>query len=71
MNCKKKNGENGNECNHVIYINFPGAVKITPAHDQNDYDVGKRHNLPFINIIDDQGNITGDCGQFSVCFTDN
>ncbi len=28
-----------------------GAVKITPAHDPNDYEMGKRHNLPFINIM--------------------
>lgn len=28
-----------------------GCVKITPAHDFNDYEVGKRHNLPFINIL--------------------
>ncbi|XP_014667746.1 PREDICTED: valine--tRNA ligase-like [Priapulus caudatus] len=41
-----------------------GAVKITPAHDHNDYDVGKRNNLPFITIIDDEGNITNEGGQF-------
>ncbi|KAJ3509369.1 hypothetical protein NLJ89_g5255 [Agrocybe chaxingu] len=35
-----------------------GAVKITPAHDQNDYDVGKRHNLEFINILNDDGMVT-------------
>lgn len=32
----------------------------------NDYEVGVRHNLPFITIIDDNGNITNDCGEFSV-----
>ncbi|XP_036371216.1 valine--tRNA ligase isoform X1 [Octopus sinensis] len=42
-----------------------GAVKITPAHDHNDYEVGKRHSLPFVTIIDEEGNITNDCGQFS------
>ncbi|XP_043672900.1 valine--tRNA ligase isoform X1 [Vespula pensylvanica] len=42
-----------------------GAVKITPAHDPNDYEVGKRHNLPFITIFDDNGNIIGDCGKFT------
>ncbi|KAK3767320.1 hypothetical protein RRG08_050870 [Elysia crispata] len=41
-----------------------GAVKITPAHDHNDYELGKRHNLPFITIIDNNGLITGNCGQF-------
>lgn len=34
-----------------------GAVKITPAHDPNDFDVGKRHNLEFINIFTDDGKI--------------
>ena len=41
-------------------------MKITPAHDQNDYDCGKRNNLNFINIIDDTGNITAEGGQFAV-----
>lgn len=43
-----------------------GAVKITPAHDPNDYEVGKRHKLPFITIFDDEGKITGDYGKFTV-----
>lgn len=34
-----------------------GAVKITPAHDFNDYEVGKRHNLPMISIFDIHGNL--------------
>lgn len=34
-----------------------GAVKITPAHDFNDFEVGKRHNLPMINIFDASANI--------------
>ncbi|APF28994.1 valine--tRNA ligase [Clostridium sporogenes] len=34
-----------------------GAVKITPAHDPNDYQVGKRHNLPQINVMFDDGRI--------------
>lgn len=42
-----------------------GAVKITPAHDPNDYEVGKRHNLPFITILDDDGIICGDYGRFT------
>lgn len=45
---------------------YSGAVKITPAHDPNDYEVGKRHNLPFITIFDDSGNIIGNYGQFTV-----
>ena len=27
-----------------------GAVKVTPAHDPNDYDIGRRHNLPLVNV---------------------
>ena len=43
-----------------------GAVKITPAHDHNDYECGKRHSLPFVEMIDDEGNITVS-EQFKVC----
>lgn len=43
-----------------------GAVKITPAHDPNDFEVGQRHNLPFITIFDDNGIIIGDYGEFTV-----
>lgn len=39
-----------------------GAVKITPAHDQNDYNTGKRHNLEFINILTDDGLLNENCG---------
>ena len=34
-----------------------GAVKITPAHDPNDFEVGKRHNLPELNIMNDDATI--------------
>jgi valyl-tRNA synthetase len=34
-----------------------GAVKITPAHDFNDFEVGKRHNLPLINVLDVEGHL--------------
>ena len=38
------------------FLKFPtGVVKVTPAHDHNDYEIGKRHNLPFITIIDESG----------------
>jgi valyl-tRNA synthetase len=36
-----------------------GCVKITPAHDFNDYEVGKRHNLPLINVLDKNAAILG------------
>jgi valyl-tRNA synthetase len=35
-----------------------GVVKVTPAHDPNDFEAGKRHNLPVIKVIDELGNIT-------------
>lgn len=35
-----------------------GAVKVTPAHDPNDYDMGMRHNLPFINLLTPDAKIT-------------
>jgi valyl-tRNA synthetase len=41
-----------------------GAVKITPSHDPNDYDVGKRHNLQFINIMNDDGTLNEEAGDF-------
>ncbi|CAG7857730.1 hypothetical protein MCAMS1_02665, partial [biofilm metagenome] len=37
-----------------------GCVKITPAHDFNDYEVGKRHNLPLINVLDRDAKIIGE-----------
>lgn len=53
-------------CDDFVDMNFgTGAVKITPAHDPNDYDVGKRHNLPFITIFSDEGIIIGDYGKFT------
>jgi len=34
-----------------------GAVKVTPAHDPNDFEIGQRHNLPIINVMNDDGTI--------------
>ena len=41
-----------------------GAVKITPAHDPNDYEVGLRHNLDVVVCIDDDGLLNENAGQF-------
>lgn len=41
-----------------------GVVKVTPAHDQNDYEVGNRHNLEFITIFDEKGILNKECGKF-------
>ncbi|EKM74711.1 hypothetical protein AGABI1DRAFT_65441 [Agaricus bisporus var. burnettii JB137-S8] len=40
-----------------------GAVKITPAHDPNDYDVGVRHSLECINILNDDGTLNANAGE--------
>jgi valyl-tRNA synthetase len=40
-----------------------GAVKITPAHDTNDYEVGVRHKLDFINILNDDGTFNENAGD--------
>ncbi|KAG7394081.1 hypothetical protein PHYBOEH_005841, partial [Phytophthora boehmeriae] len=42
-----------------------GAVKITPAHDPNDYECGKRNNLEFINVLTDDGAINENGGEFA------
>ena len=42
-----------------------GAVKITPAHDPNDFEVGKRHNLPEINILNDDATINELGGKYA------
>ncbi len=41
-----------------------GVVKITPAHDPNDFEVGKRHNLPEINIMNDNATINKNGGKY-------
>lgn len=53
----------------VVDMTFgTGAVKITPAHDPNDYDVGIRHKLGFINILNDDGTFNANAGlHFHVC----
>jgi valyl-tRNA synthetase len=42
-----------------------GAVKVTPAHDPNDFALGERHHLPSINIMDDTGKINAAGGSFA------
>ena len=41
-----------------------GCVKITPAHDPNDFEVGKRHNLPEINVLNDDATINQNGGKY-------
>ena len=41
-----------------------GAVKITPAHDPNDFELGLRHDLPVIRVIDDDGRMNENAGKY-------
>lgn len=41
-----------------------GCVKVTPAHDPNDFEMGMRHNLPFINIMNKDGSLNENAGPF-------
>ncbi len=42
-----------------------GVVKITPAHDPNDFEVGLRHNLPVINVMDEEGYMNENAGAYA------
>lgn len=42
-----------------------GVVKITPAHDPNDFEVGRRHDLPVINVMDESGGINENGGKYA------
>ena len=41
-----------------------GVVKITPAHDPNDFEVGKRHNLPVLNVMNEDASINAEGGKY-------
>ncbi len=42
-----------------------GAVKVTPAHDPNDFEMGRRHNLPQVSVIDEDGRMTSAAGPYA------
>ncbi|MBD2310912.1 valine--tRNA ligase [Desertifilum sp. FACHB-1129] len=42
-----------------------GCVKVTPAHDPNDFEMGQRHNLPMINIMNKDGTLNENAGEFA------
>jgi len=42
-----------------------GAVKVTPAHDPNDYEMGRRHGLPEVNVMHDDGTMNDQAGQYA------
>lgn len=41
-----------------------GGLKVTPAHDPNDFEIGRRHNLPTVKVIGDDGTMTAEAGKF-------
>ena len=50
----------------IIDMKFgTGAVKVTPAHDPNDYSLGKKHGLEFINIMNPDATLNSNAGRFS------
>ncbi len=49
---------------HVDMEFGTGVVKVTPAHDTNDYEVGKRHDLEFITVFDEKGILNHHAGEF-------
>jgi len=42
-----------------------GALKVTPAHDLNDFEIGRRHNLPCLKVMDDNGMMNLDAGKYA------
>jgi len=42
-----------------------GVVKVTPAHDPNDFEAGRRHNLPKVKVIDEDGRMTAEAGKYA------
>jgi valyl-tRNA synthetase len=49
---------------HVKMDFGTGAVKITPAHDPNDFEIGKRHNLPMVSVMDETAHMNENAGEF-------
>jgi valyl-tRNA synthetase len=51
---------------HAVERDFgTGAVKITPAHDFDDYELAKRHGLPMVTVLDEDARMTADTGEFA------
>ena len=48
----------------MLYEVITGSLKITPAHDPNDYEIGKRHKLEFISILDQSATINENGGPY-------
>ena len=48
---------------HVDFEFGTGVLKVTPAHDKADYEIGQRHKLPVTVVIGPDGNMTGEAGE--------
>ncbi len=42
-----------------------GVLKVTPAHDMNDFEIGRRHNLPIVKVMDDDGRMNGNAVHYN------
>ena len=42
-----------------------GALKVTPGHDPNDFEIGRRHGLEEVQVIGEDGRMTADAGRFA------
>ena len=49
----------------MVLVRFGWFVKITPAHDPNDFQVGNRHNLKRINVMNDDGTMNEEAGKYA------
>lgn len=53
---------------HDTYVDMEfgtGALKVTPAHDMNDYEIGKRHNLDVVDVFNDDGTMSAEAGMYT------
>jgi valyl-tRNA synthetase len=51
---------------HHVQKDFgTGALKVTPSHDRDDYEIGIRHNLPLMKVMDDTGVMNGEAGEYA------
>jgi hypothetical protein len=46
-----------------------GALKVTPGHDLNDYELGKKHNLAVINVLNRDATMNAAAGKYVFCYT--
>jgi len=53
-------------CDHHVQKDFgTGALKVTPSHDRDDYEIGLRHSLPLLKVINDHGVMNDEAGEYA------